>query len=216
MVTIYTNLYQPDQKFNNRIKWEGFRTLTTWNEVITHFKDRMEDFFFSPIKLLYKCSFFGKIKFVHNFPISNISWSLLDLFTQLESGSKVNGKDVDNFLSNKRGIFKNIGAAIILANSYNFSVYDIFRNKPFHNAMVKGLGSLDHLPSDAFTISKCNVEIDGISSTIDIIIENPIKLFKAIEKYFHNYVSDLKKNLDLQRKFKKRIEELFEFKFKHI
>lgn len=223
MTTIYSSLYQPDQKFNNKIKWEEFRTLKTWNEVITHFRNRIEDFFFSPVKLLYKCTLLGKVKYVHNFPISNICWSLLDLFAQLESGSDVVGIKVDKFLSSKQIFFKNINNAITLAKSYQekdetypHTVYDIFRNKPFHNAMVKGLGSLDHLPSDVFTISKCNININGNSSTIDTIIENPIKLFKAIKKYFKIYISDLEKTPDLQRKFKKRIEKLFEFQFEYI
>ena len=32
MVNIYTSLYQPNQKFNNKINWEEFRTLITWKD----------------------------------------------------------------------------------------------------------------------------------------------------------------------------------------
>ncbi len=223
MPTIYTSLYQPEQKFNNKIKWEEFRTLANWNDVITHFKKRIENFFFSPIELLYKCIFPGRIKYVHNFPISNICWSLLDLFTQLDSGSSTKGNLVDNFLLNNKKYFRNIGTAITLANSYQelsstypHTVYDIFRNKPFHNAMVKGLGSLNHLAPEVFTISTHNVNINGKSLMLDIITENPIKLFKAINKYFKRYILKLRKSRALQKNFKNRIEELFEFKFEYI
>lgn len=224
MVTPYTSIYQPNQKFNNTIIWEEFRTLKSWDEVITQFQHRIDNFFSHPIKLLYKRSLFGKkLSYVHNFPISNICWSLLDLIAQLIIGSDVTGKKIDKFLSNKHFFFKNINEAINLANSYKqkgdqyvHTVYDIFRNKPTHNAMVKGLGSLDHLSSDVFTISPYNIVIDGTSSKIDIIIENPVALFKAICLFFKTYISFLRKSRDLQKKFKKRIEDLFEFKFQHI
>jgi len=223
MVIKYNKLYQPDQKFNNKINWEVFRTLKSWKDVIDHFRNRVKDFFFSPINLLYDCTFPGRITFVHNFPISNICWSLLDLLTQLESGSRVEGIDVDNFLLSNQKYFKNINAASAIASSFQkkgsknpHTVYDIFRNKPFHNAMVKGLGSLDHLAHDVFTISNKKIIIDGATSTIDTIIENPIKLFKAIKKYFKRYISNLRKSLDLQNNFKNWMEKLFEFKFQYI
>ncbi len=223
MAIQYKNLYQPDQKFNNKINWEEFRTLPDWEEVISQFKKRIENFFFDPIKKLYKYSFFRKLKYFHNFPISNICWSLIDIFTQLNLGRDVLGYEIDQFLLREYQFFTNIRAAKNLANSYlipnskyTFTVYDIFRNKPFHNAMVKGLGSLDIRSSDVFTIEKSRINIDARIFRSDFIVENPIELYKSIKNYFTQYISNLKIDPVLQRNFKKRIEELFEFQFQNI
>ncbi|KKL54046.1 hypothetical protein LCGC14_2269330 [marine sediment metagenome] len=223
MAIKYNKLFQLDQKFNNKITWEAFRTLPSWNEVIYQFENRIKNYFFCPIKKLYKYSFYRRLKYVHNFPISNICWSLLDLLAQLELGKNVNGLEVDKFMQRNSKYFININAAINLANSYqmpgsryNFTLYDIFRNKPFHNAMVKGLGSLDNTSSDVFTINNGILNIDGKIFKMDYIIENPIRLYEAIVLYFKSYISYLKIDQNFKRNFKNRLESLFEFKFSII
>ena len=208
--------YIPTQSFNNSINWEQFRNLSNWKKIIKAFELRIYNYFFEPIELLYKKNYRGRIKFIHNFPISNICWSLLDIFAQLREGGNVGGKKIDNLLVNFDYFFPDVKTVKRILGTKN--LYDVFRNKPVHNAMVKGIGGLDHLCPDVFNVRSLTVmeKITGKSYKKNIIIENPIKLYEGIKSYLDDYLGQLKIDIILQQNFKNRIQDLFEIQFTYI
>ncbi len=89
--------FQPDLSFNNHNTWKDFCDSSNWNVAANMFEERISDFFFDAIERLYNIDSAGSILKVHNFPISNICWSILDLLAQLEAGKRVKGIEVDEF-----------------------------------------------------------------------------------------------------------------------
>jgi len=75
---------------------------------------------------------------------------LLDIFTQLRKGGNVNGNKIDSLLVKFDYFFPDVKTAKKILGTKN--LYDVFRNKPVHNAMVKGIGGLDHLCPDVISI----------------------------------------------------------------
>lgn len=216
--------FQPDLSFNNHKSWMDFCDSKTWNEVIEMFKDRISNFFFDAIKLLN----------LHNFPISNICWSLLDLLAQLESGKRVNGVEIDDFLMRNSGYFTGINDAVALAHEYYsvdkrkrcfrkrkkvkvpLTVFAIFRNNPFHSAMVTRPGGFDHNQSNIFNIQNVVMIHNEKEENCNIIVEDPIKLYEALQDYLNDYLNQVKTDGDLQNKFKRRMEQLYKFRLKNL
>ncbi len=219
--------YRPDQGFNNTITWDQFKNSQDWKEVTTQLQNRIDHWFFTPISFLYKRHCIDKSDFVHyhTFPINNMCWSLLDLFTQLvHTEDWVRGYRVDLFLRSNKRFFSGLIPAINLANTYEnplfqskqLSLFDIFRNKPIHNNLINWLGSLDVKESKCFTIKQGNFILAGTPQTKDYIEENPIILIESIQNYFKEYLSKLKSTFFLQEVFKKRIRLLFGFSFSYV
>ena len=208
--------YIPTQSFNNKITWDQFRKLPTWDEIIQHFNLRIKDYFLESIECLYKKDSKGNIKFTHNFSISNICWSLLDLFTQLKEGKGVNGAEVDKLLEDFDVFFPDVKKAKKILGTK--TLYDIFRNKPFHNAMVKGKGGFDHHSPNVFTDKESTVieKNTGNHHKEKIIIENPIELYEGIKSYLKYYIGILRTDKTYQDNFKKRIQDLFDIQFTSI
>ncbi len=226
--------FQPDLSFNNNKKWMDFCDSRNWNEAIKMFEDRISDFFFDAIRKLYEIDSTGKLLKVHNFPISSICWSLIDLLAQLEAGQRVNGVEIDDFLERNSVYFTGINEAVVLAHKYysivrkkryfrrrkkvkkHLTVFAIFRNDPFHSAMVRRPGGLDNNQPKIFNIQNVVMIQNGIRGNYDIIIEDPIKLYKALQDYLNFYLNQVKIDSDLQKKFKKCIENLYKLKFKKL
>ena len=57
---------------------------------------------------------------------------------------------------------------------------------------------------------------NGIRDNYDIIVEDPIKLYEALQDYLNAYLNQVKIDRDLQKKFKRCMENLYKFKFRNL